>query len=570
MAIIYTYPSGAVKADDLILVSEQDSVGVPTKNITVSDLANFVTSTGEGTGTTDYIVKWVDGPNGLIGDSPMFTFDGGAGLKQAILSDGYRFVVDRDATTTVGDPEYAITQNGVNKTSFGWDDDGGGFGFLYNWAGKGFKFGSTTLYPQFEILTDPDVKNITFADFEFDADIIDITGSVGNAGEVLSSLGAGNGVQWVVNGSGTVTGTGTTDKVTKWVDGPNGVLGDSSITDTGLVGGVEVEPAPGIKWTFAPGSTFSFNNGGAPSNTFEFKTANDGFYNPNFRFTGTLAVDRTSQATGASLDVGVSANPIPAAWFRNGVVVSNNPSGVQVDNTSVVIGAGNNDIVSGSDNCLAVGNNNQILADSDHSLAVGQGNTMSNADNSIVVGQQNTLTGNRLYSLGFSNDLTCASAFALGGENAVGGTQNNFAIGYNNNLQGSQKNFIFGTSNSCGTGGSSYQQSIILGNNCTLGVASSGTATEFGMVVIGSNNAENYPGTTSGQPFRPKIVLAADVGGGQKDALVISEGVNGIASMLHSDALLEHNFANDAAAAAGGVPVGALYHNAGEVRIRIV
>ena len=42
MAIIYTYPSGAVKADDLILVSEQDSAGVPTKNITVADLAAYL------------------------------------------------------------------------------------------------------------------------------------------------------------------------------------------------------------------------------------------------------------------------------------------------------------------------------------------------------------------------------------------------------------------------------------------------------------------------------------------------------------------------------------------------
>ena len=167
MAIIYTYPSGAVKADDLIVVSETSHVGSPTKNITVSDLANFIITTGEGTGTTDYIVKWTDGPNGIIGDSPAFTFDGGAGLKQLILTDGYRYVVDRDALTTVGDPEYAITQNGVNKTSFGWDDDGGGFGFLYNWAGKGFKFGSTVLYPQLELLTDPDVKTVSFSDITY-------------------------------------------------------------------------------------------------------------------------------------------------------------------------------------------------------------------------------------------------------------------------------------------------------------------------------------------------------------------------------------------------------------------
>ena len=369
-------------------------------------------------------------------------------------------------------------------------------------------------------------------------------------------------------------GIGTTNTLPIWTDGPNGVLGDSVIRYVTSTPKIVIDPADTGNniYNFGP-SAFQAPSPFVAGEGFNFQinTSNGGFYKSgNFRFEKNLAVGRTNDPTGATLDVGTPIDTNPAAWFRNGVVVSNNPGGVTVDNTSVVIGAGNNDIVSGSDNCLAVGNNNQILADSDHSLAVGQGNTMSNADNSIVVGQQNTLTGTRLYSLGFSNDLTCASAFALGGENNVAGTQNNFAIGYNNNIQGAQKNFIFGTSNSCGTGGSSYEQSIILGNNCTLGVASSGSATEFGMVVIGSNNAQNYPGTTSGQPFRPKIVLAADVGGGSKDALVISEGVNGIASMLHSDALLEHNFANDAAAAAGGVPVGALYHNAGEVRIRIV
>jgi hypothetical protein len=372
--------------------------------------------------------------------------------------------------------------------------------------------------------------------------------------------------------SGAVTGTGTTNTLPIWTDGPNGTLGDSLISQPlTLTGGILLKP------TDAAGnfSDFTFGTGGAltmeraGTDEYEFRGQDGGFYSRTFKFRSRVAIGRDSITGGTTLDVGTSTGP-PAAWFRNGVVVSNNPSGVSVDNTSMVIGAGNNDIVSGSDNCLAVGNNNQILANSDHSLAVGQGNTMNDADNSLVVGQQNTLTGNRLYVLGFSNDLTCESAFTMGGENNIGGQQNNCAVGFNNNIQGEQKNVIIGTSNSCGTGGSLYQQSLILGNNCTLGIPSSGTATEFGMVVIGSNNAQNYPGITSGQPFRPKIVLAADVGSGNKDALVISEGVNGIASMLHSDALLEHNFADDTAAAAGGVPVGALYHNAGNVRIRIV
>ena len=237
MAIIYTYPeTKALVGDDLLVVSKYlDDTRLVTNSITLSTLASYLNSTNNGgTGTNSYVTQWADGVNGILEDSPAFTFDGGAGLKQFVLSDGYRYVVDRDAATTVGDPEYAITQNGVAKTSFGWDDDGGGFGFLYNWAGKGFKIGSTTLYPQFEILTDATIKNISNADFEFEADIIDIAGNVGNPGNVLSSLGTGNGVQWVDKGSG------TTNYIPLFTNGPDGVIGDSIIKQNGVFE-VEVE-----------------------------------------------------------------------------------------------------------------------------------------------------------------------------------------------------------------------------------------------------------------------------------------------------------------------------------------
>ena len=237
MAIIYTYPETKelVGKDLLVLSKWIDDTKLVTNSITLSTLAKFLNSAPKmGNGTDSYVTQWADGPNGILEDSPAFTFDGGAGLKQFVLSDGYRFVVDRDAATTLGDPEYAITQNGVAKTSFGWDDDGGGYGFLYNWAGKGFKIGSTTLYPQFEILTDATIKNISNADFEFEADIIDIAGNVGNPGNVLSSLGTGNGVQWVDKGSG------TTDYIPIFTNGPNGVIGDSIIKQNGVFE-VEVE-----------------------------------------------------------------------------------------------------------------------------------------------------------------------------------------------------------------------------------------------------------------------------------------------------------------------------------------
>ena len=44
-----------------------------------------------------------------------------------------------------------------------------------------------------------------------------------------------NGVPITPGGGGTVTGTGTTNNLTKWTNGAGGVLGDSRIVDTGTV-----------------------------------------------------------------------------------------------------------------------------------------------------------------------------------------------------------------------------------------------------------------------------------------------------------------------------------------------
>ncbi len=580
MAIIYTYPRiGTLDLQDLMIISDLQTEGNPTKTVTLGQLTSFIkgTPTG-GSGTTNYIPKWVDGPNSILGDSPAFTFDGGAGLKQVILTDGYRFVVDRDAATTVGDPEYAITQNGVNKTSFGWDDDGGGFGFLYNWAGKGFKFGSTVLYPQFEILTDPDVKNITFADFEFDADIIDITGSVGNAGEVLSSLGAGNGVQWVVNGSGTVTGTGTTSTLPLWTDGPNGVLGDSVIKQSpvGAANTVNIIPIDGggnfADFSLGSGGALKLDTGGVTE--YEFRAQNGGFYNRSFKFQSKegISIGRTSISGNVILDVGDTADTKPAAWFRNGVVVSNNPSGVQVDNTSVVIGAGNNDIVSGADNCLTVGNNNQILSNSDHSVAFGLGNTISNnAAASLVVGQGNTLDGTglppgttaRSYVLGLNNSLTGSFAsFIAGGSNTITTEQNAIILGYNNTTNGVDNVFALGESNTLAD--ATANGVFMIGNGITG---------QDGNMVIGfRNDTTGYP-TTNYALGLGNTKFAIGVGSvNNSNALIITEGGVNRATVtqvprvfLPSVKLFSAN--TDAAADAIGVPDGGLYQNNGVVQI---
>jgi hypothetical protein len=54
-----------------MIISDMNADGRPTKSLTLKNLADFVTSTGTGTGTTNKIIKWSDGPAGLLGNSIM-------------------------------------------------------------------------------------------------------------------------------------------------------------------------------------------------------------------------------------------------------------------------------------------------------------------------------------------------------------------------------------------------------------------------------------------------------------------------------------------------------------------
>jgi hypothetical protein len=75
MAIIYTYPNlplSNLSADDLLVITNVDATNNnPTRSVTLADIATYVTGTGSGTGTTNKIVKFTDGANGLLGDSIM-------------------------------------------------------------------------------------------------------------------------------------------------------------------------------------------------------------------------------------------------------------------------------------------------------------------------------------------------------------------------------------------------------------------------------------------------------------------------------------------------------------------
>ncbi len=168
------------------------------------------TGTVIGVGQTGKLPLWTDGPAGEIGDSQLTQFGpSGSGLYQIKLDNADRFIINKPSTTTSGDPEYLIQQDGNHKVSMGWDDDGAGFGYLYNWAGNGWRFGSAGNNPELTIVTTAGSQGVEVVnnfsvgglatiqgDISIENGLLDGNGLYGNTGQVLSSTGAGQNVVW--------------------------------------------------------------------------------------------------------------------------------------------------------------------------------------------------------------------------------------------------------------------------------------------------------------------------------------------------------------------------------------
>jgi len=372
---------------------------------------------------------------------------------------------------------------------------------------------------------------------------------------------------------GDVTGSGTTQTLPIWSDGAAGVLGDSVFKQDMDIGGNIV----GATITMAGGSVdYFFGPGQFSSPKFNFKSngLNGGYYRSgNFRFEENLAVGRTNDPQVCRLDVGTSADNIPSAFFRNGVVISNNPTGVQVDNTSMVIGAGNNDIISGCDNSLAVGNGNQIQTNSDNTVAIGTGNSLNGAKNSLVVGLGNTISlsspGHSIVQ-GQNNTLTNSfSSFVAGGNNTVDVGQNAFVLGYSHDLTGADSFVVLGENNTS-TGSASDNNVYMIGGNLKG---------KDGTMVLGFRNDEtSYPATDYVNGLgNTKFVISVGTdtnSPANNNAVVITEGgvTRGGAGILQVPRVIlptvpTFSASNDAAADALGVPAGGLYQNNGVVQV---
>lgn len=87
--------------------------------------------------------------NSQLSQSPQLS----NGLYQMRFDNCDRFFINKPSSVTDGDPEFLIKQDNDFKVSFGWDDDGAGFGYIYNWAGGGLRLGAQGQNPHLELDT---------------------------------------------------------------------------------------------------------------------------------------------------------------------------------------------------------------------------------------------------------------------------------------------------------------------------------------------------------------------------------------------------------------------------------
>lgn len=246
--------------------------------------------------------------------------------------------------------------------------------------------------------------------------------------------------------------------------------------------------------------------------------------------------------------------------------------------------------------CFAIGNNITINSGSSavglvgtamsgggsNSLYVGNNHSGSN-NNSIISGSNNN--ANTTSTTGSTSQICLIAGrgntnrgtlnFIVGSSNSVYGsnTGNNFSIG-NGNVTGipgtsgptlTNKTILIGFNNT-----SQKNQKILIGKNLVQST-SFNTGTGDDCVILGENNDYTNSQYSKSGLQCALIVGASTTSGNRRDALIITNrtGTNDEGHIIMPSVGKYNNYSSDSAANAGGVPLFGLYHNNGDLKIRV-
>ena len=299
----------------------------------------------------------------------------------------------------------------------------------------------------------------------------------------------------------------------------------------------------------------------------------------------------------SSLVVGVSNTSQAAISLKNSLIVGQGNSLTGNVDQSIIIGGSH--FIFASDSSFVNGSSNQLKENTKNIAILGRANIVKNSENStIACGSGNTIgniatigdTNNNNFIAGESNGLGGVSSFsgvtknsfAIGRGNVVSG-QLSGAIGGGNIVYGTPEgnSFAIGNANNIGASTAPVRNAIAIGtaNNVDsdytihIGRGLDEVATGGGeYIMVGRNNDQNndYDLSSIDCSF---IVGASDQGAAnsRRNAIVVQNKTTG---SNESNVILPgvgkyRNYATEADAIAGGVPLYGLYRNGEDIKIRI-
>jgi hypothetical protein len=298
--------------------------------------------------------------------------------------------------------------------------------------------------------------------------------------------------------------------------------------------------------------------------------------NLNVGITGGLSGDLKNTIAGDYVAAIGRNNSIALGAYDGACIGNGNTIGISTSfgiiGTNNTVDA-NNSLIAGKDNTVTSVDSLNLI---DNCIVLGKSNIASQ-DKQYIIGDTNTVTTKRAYVLGSDNNISGKRAYVLGGSNTISGNEGITVIGQSNSVT-NENSFVIGNDNSVNIikGEEPIAGSIAIGyNNSLFGQAS--FALGIGLidnVTIGSTDKYDESYLIGQYNDRPDSNSEIHFGTGNNDSTRYTSVKiiprDAARSGIIMKALQESaSYADDAAAATGGVEVGELYRTGSTVKIRM-